>query len=581
MKKKIKFVLSLLMFLVLSFPNLAQGPGEPYFPETANGAKNVNFQYHSLRWENPIGVTYNEVYIDYDSSKVANMDPSALYISGFPATAFDSIRINQQLYYPTRYFWCVVEYNTTGFNQGEVWHFTTTRDDIDFNQLDDFSFGLEKWTVENIGGCGWQIGEPANYTLPLPSTSKILRADKSICGNTINATAYFEQVNIMKFMDYAWLEFDSDWKTENPSDYAKVEMSIDGGYSWETIWQMIGDSDRNKHVTLFLFYHNWYPDTIYTTQVRFKTFQNGTDSWWAIDNVGIIGADGILTHIHPQSLHVDVIYENQSSVFLKWYQILPVFSENVERKVGSPIDTNSYQIIATVQSSYTTTYIDSTITDSTIYTYRIGNEEWNNWYVYSNEATAYVFPPIPVELIYFSSEVIGSDVQLIWSTATETNNQGFEILRSVQNDNNSWEKIGFVPGFGTTTEVHNYSFVDESPQSGKYQYILKQIDFDGMFTYSNIIEVTVDAPTKFSLEQNYPDPFNPSTTFRYSIPNESKVVIKVYDILGNEMETLVNEEKPAGTYEVEFDGTGLPSGIYFYQLKTGKFLETKKMVLLK
>jgi len=137
--------------------------------------------------------------------------------------------------------------------------------------------------------------------------------------------------------------------------------------------------------------------------------------------------------------------------------------------------------------------------------------------------------------------------------------------------------------------IHHYSFIYESIQSGNYQYRLKQIDFDGTFEYSNSIEVTVASPNQFVLEQNYPNPFNPTTKIKYEIPsviaNEVKqsqsITLKVYDILGNEVVTLVNEQKPAGTYNVEFVGTGLPSGVYFYQLKAGDYLNTKKMVLLK
>ena len=201
---------------------------------------------------------------------------------------------------------------------------------------------------------------------------------------------------------------------------------------------------------------------------------------------------------------------------------------------------------------------------------------------------------IPVEMLSFTSKVTGNDVKLFWSTATETNNSGFEILRGVypaksgtQNDK-EWESIGFVPGFGTTTEVHHYSFVDESLQSGNYQYRLKQVDFDGTFEYSNIIEVTIDAPIEFSLEQNFPNPFNSTTKIKYTIPaslNPSKggtlVQLQVFDILGNAVATLVNEQKQPGTYEVEFNGTGLPSGIYFYKLKADNSIETKKMILLK
>ncbi len=201
---------------------------------------------------------------------------------------------------------------------------------------------------------------------------------------------------------------------------------------------------------------------------------------------------------------------------------------------------------------------------------------------------------IPVELLSFTSEVSGNDVKLIWSTATETNNSGFEIERSpslIASQTllwGDWVTAGFVPGFGTTSEVHNYSFMDESLGSGNYQYRLKQIDFDGTFEYSNIIEVKVDAPTEFSLEQNYPNPFNPTTKIKYQIPaslNPSEggtfVQLVVYDNLGNRIATLVNEQKPTGTYEAEFEGTNLPSGIYFYQLKAGSFVETKKMVLLR
>jgi hypothetical protein len=134
----------------------------------------------------------------------------------------------------------------------------------------------------------------------------------------------------------------------------------------------------------------------------------------------------------------------------------------------------------------------------------------------------------------------------------------------------------------------NYSFIDENVSTGTYQYRLKQVDFDGSHTYSDIVEVDVTGPTQFSLEQNYPNPFNPTTKIRYQIPaslNPSQggtlVQLIVYDVLGNEIATLVNEEKTAGNYELEFDATGLPSGVYFYQLNAGNYIETKKMLLMK
>jgi len=188
---------------------------------------------------------------------------------------------------------------------------------------------------------------------------------------------------------------------------------------------------------------------------------------------------------------------------------------------------------------------------------------------------------VPVELISFTATANINEVTLNWSTATETNNSGFEILRFTQNENNDWNKIGFVPGHGTTTETQHYSFTDNDVKPGKYQYKLKQIDYDGTFEYSQIVEVEIPFVNEFSLSQNYPNPFNPSTVISYRLPVIGFVTLKVYDILGREVATLVNEEKPAGEYEVEFDGSNLPSGVYLYRLTAGEFRDTKKLLLLK
>jgi hypothetical protein len=201
---------------------------------------------------------------------------------------------------------------------------------------------------------------------------------------------------------------------------------------------------------------------------------------------------------------------------------------------------------------------------------------------------------VPVELISFTASILQNEkaIQLHWTTATETNNSGFEIhrkkleVRSHSPMAEEWETIAFVAGFGSTTEPKSYSFTDENVTTGTYKYRLKQIDFDGTFEYSNEIEVEVDfTPKEFVLYQNYPNPFNPNTVISYQLPVISNVTLKVYDILGNEVATLVNEEKQAGVYEVEFNtesGIRNPvSGVYFYQLKAGSFSSIKKMILLK
>ncbi|MBT8380647.1 MAG: T9SS type A sorting domain-containing protein [Ignavibacteria bacterium] len=169
---------------------------------------------------------------------------------------------------------------------------------------------------------------------------------------------------------------------------------------------------------------------------------------------------------------------------------------------------------------------------------------------------------------------------LSWSTATELNNHGFEIERSA--DKTIWRTIGFKEGKGTTSETQQYSYSDilSGINSSRLYYRLKQLDFDGSFEYSKIVEAVV-APIDFALSQNYPNPFNPVTIINYQLPAKIFVSLKIYDVLGNEIAALVNEEKPPGKYEVEFDATNLTSGTYFYKLQAGNFVETKKMILLR
>jgi photosystem II stability/assembly factor-like uncharacterized protein len=190
---------------------------------------------------------------------------------------------------------------------------------------------------------------------------------------------------------------------------------------------------------------------------------------------------------------------------------------------------------------------------------------------------------IPVELTSFTASVLDGKINLTWSTSSEINNSGFEIERKKITDDpeNYWEKIGFVDGKGTTTEKQIYNFLDLPVEYGSYSYRLKQIDFDGTTEFSEEIEVDFIAPSEFQLKQNYPNPFNPSTKISWQIAKSSFVVLKIYDLLGNEVVTLVNEEKPAGIYEVEFDASSLSSGTYFYRLTSENFSQTKKMSLIK
>jgi len=183
---------------------------------------------------------------------------------------------------------------------------------------------------------------------------------------------------------------------------------------------------------------------------------------------------------------------------------------------------------------------------------------------------------VPVELASFSVAKDKNDVILTWYTATETNNRGFEVQRK---SSGQFESIAFVEGKGTTTETQTYLFRDKNVPSGTYTYRLKQVDFDGSFSYSD--EVEIEQPAVFHLAQNYPNPFNPSTSIQYSVPTDGNVSLRIYDILGNEVGILVDEFKQAGTFDVTFDASNLSSGVYYYRLTAGDNITAKKLMLTK
>ena len=186
---------------------------------------------------------------------------------------------------------------------------------------------------------------------------------------------------------------------------------------------------------------------------------------------------------------------------------------------------------------------------------------------------------VPVELTSFNAFVKDNSVSLNWTTATELNNSGFEIERKHENSN--WSKIAFVKGHGTSTISNKYSYNDAKLSSGNYMYRLKQIDFDGSYEYSKIIEANIDLPSNFELSQNYPNPFNPNTVIAYSLPKAGHVTLKIYNALGQEISRLVNGFVEAGNHNIKFNASGFSSGIYYYRLEADGFTAMKKMILIR
>ncbi len=188
---------------------------------------------------------------------------------------------------------------------------------------------------------------------------------------------------------------------------------------------------------------------------------------------------------------------------------------------------------------------------------------------------------VPVELVSFTGSLLNGNVKLSWTTSTELNNFGFEVQRSY--DRINFSSAGFINGAGNTTNIQNYTFIDYIEPAGhsRIYYRLKQVDFNGTSEYSEIVEVNIFKSFDYNLLQNYPNPFNPTTNITFEIPVALPVVLKIFDIAGQEIVTLVNEVRQPGSHTVKFDASGFASGMYIYRLTAGDYLAVKKMSIIK
>ncbi len=253
---------------------------------------------------------------------------------------------------------------------------------------------------------------------------------------------------------------------------------------------------------------------------------------------------------------------NPGTVDLSW-------TDNSNNETGFKIQrkdsSNIFSDVGTVPAG-NTNFTDN-VSNITTYTYRVIAYNDSAVSDYSNESEI-VITAVPVELLSFTANASDNKVMLKWNTATEKNNKGFEIERKFEDN---WAPIGFVQGYGTTTEKHAYSFVDDftnKPYRGYIYYRLKQVDYDGTFKYTSAVMVNLDIKAiGYHLDQNYPNPFNPSTTIRFNIPEESKVQLQVLDVLGNVVSDISNSVMGSGTYEKVWDASQFASGVYYVKMK--------------
>ncbi|MCK6604867.1 MAG: M12 family metallo-peptidase [Ignavibacteriaceae bacterium] len=287
-----------------------------------------------------------------------------------------------------------------------------------------------------------------------------------------------------------------------------------------------------------------------------------------------------------------VTYPNASGISVPALSQMTV-TWNVANTTNASVNCQNVNILLTKDNGLTYTPVlmntpndgsqDVTIPDIQTTNARIVVEGVNNIFYDVSNASFSITSAIPVELTSFTATAQNGSVIVEWSTATETNNKGFEVQKKA---GENFIAIGYVNGNGTSVTGHSYSYTDASAVTGRNVYRLKQIDYDGTFAYSPAAETEVLAPSEFSLAQNYPNPFNPATTISFSLAEASKVTLEVFDVLGNKIATAANGSFQAGYHNVRFDASLLNSGLYIYTLnataESGKvFTQTMKMMLLK
>jgi len=285
-------------------------------------------------------------------------------------------------------------------------------------------------------------------------------------------------------------------------------------------------------------------------------------------------------------------------VLLLFYKVTITFAQSVQLTWGISENPNishygiyrtthldsSFTLIGTV-SHPDSTYTDEDIQLNTHYYYAATSIDiFDNESGFSNTVEIET-TPIPVELSAFTARIDMNNVILEWGTASESNNYGFEIQRC-QNEIKLFQKIGFVNGNGTTTTPNKYSFIDKDLSKNQYQYRLKQIDYNGDFEFSKVIEISVGPIEEFRLYQNYPNPFNPTTTILYSLPQSCHVELKIYNVNGQEVYKLVDEFQVAGQHNVKWDSSDfhtakISSGVYYYRIKALSYTKLRRMILLK
>ncbi len=476
------------------------------------------------------------------------------------------------------------------------------------------------WEVGNEINGEW-LGTTSDVVAKINAAYNIVKANNKKAALTLyyNKNCWENPANEM----FRWVNTNINSTIKNNIDYILVSYYEDDCNNYQPNWQQVFDSlhvifpnsklgmgecGTTKTAQKASFINRYYKMNITTPNYIGGYF------WWyykqdcvpQTDTLWTVFNNAISNYASPttQSSQLTYIPLNNTSLTLNWTngngsKRVVFFRDSV---LGNPVisDGITYNANATYglgTSDGTGWYCVYNGTGSNVTvsgltsgkSYRAFVLEYNGFSGFEgyNRATSVMNPvliqgPLPVELVSFSSFVSKNDVRLKWITANEINNKGFSIERKLSANNENWISTGFINGNGNSNVPINYEYVDRNLSSGKYNYRLKQIDYNGNFEYHNLLgDVIVGAPSKFELSQNYPNPFNPTTNINFGLPADSRVSIKVFDISGREVKTLLNESRTAGYYTIAFDASNISSGVYFYKIEADKFSDVKRMLLVK
>ncbi len=416
-------------------------------------------------------------------------------------------------------------------------HFTRARYGIYIvTRLDGYTFNDIKRTIDQSKTISNEIPTESRFVL-----------DQDPTWNTIVPSLNRNMTTVKSTLNARGLKVTLDTTTL----YLTGQNDVMGYTSW-------GSNDRNSSFH-GLVNNTWMPGAIAETYVSTS------------------GRSFTLPSVYGQSMIADLIAEGITAA--KGYVYEPYSSAMADVTVLFDLYTNGYTVAESYYSaSPYLSWMDVIIGDPK---FRLISTRLPSDFVQEqnqNEPNT-----LPVELVSFNSIVKNNIVTLMWETATEINNLGFEVERRVAKShlNSEWTKIGFREGNGTSNSQKKYSFNDQLTTNGIIEYRLKQIDKNGVIEYSKSITVQVSVPQQIALNQNYPNPFNPSTEISFTIPTTGEVHLSVYDITGKEVASLINGNLISGKHSIRFNGDALSSGIYFYTLRAENYSETKKMILMK